>query len=516
MRLSFGSAALLLAGSSLTGTILGILRTKLINANFNNFSTSAYFTAFKIPDMIFLMLASGGLSVAFLPVLSDKLNKNGRQESWVLTSYVLNLVAIVMFFFSLLLIIFPHFILQHTIAGGMSAEKLDLTAAIMRLVAVNPLLFSISSVLSSVQQAIGRFFFTAFAPIVYNTSIIISLYLFRDSMGVVGLGLGAAIGGALYLIVVFAGMSGLNFRHHLRMNFKNKAFRSVMKALPPRSIDQGISSINSLAQNRFANNISSSATANFENAYILHNAPVSLIGLAISTAAFPRFTERISQGRPDLFKKEFLNVLRMMIWISVPVVATSYFTRDYLARIIFARDNREIAIIFGFLVVGMFFRTLYSIISRFYYAQKDTVTPLLVSILIIVLNVYLAWYLSQKTSYGVSGLAVAASTVSAIEVVILLAIMSLRDRHLFSKEFLKSLTNILSVSAFVTIGSYLFSILLPLNVGDRGLTLMVKVALIGILTIVVHVLVSWLFGVDEVKPVINKIRKVVMRQIKIQ
>ncbi|MCA9349274.1 virulence factor MviN, partial [Candidatus Saccharibacteria bacterium] len=336
------------------------------------------------------------------------------------------------------------------------------------------------------------------------------------SMGVVGLGLGAAIGGALYLIVVFAGMSGLNFRHHLRMNFKNKAFRSVMKALPPRSIDQGISSINSLAQNRFANNISSSATANFENAYILHNAPVSLIGLAISTAAFPRFTERISQGRPDLFKKEFLNVLRMMIWISVPVVATSYFTRDYLARIIFARDNREIAIIFGFLVVGMFFRTLYSIISRFYYAQKDTVTPLLVSILIIVLNVYLAWYLSQKTSYGVSGLAVAASTVSAIEVVILLAIMSLRDRHLFSKEFLKSLTNILSVSAFVTIGSYLFSILLPLNVGDRGLTLMVKVALIGILTIVVHVLVSWLFGVDEVKPVINKIRKVVMRQIKIQ
>lgn len=516
MRLSLGSAAFLLAGSSMAGTILGILRTKLINANFNNFSTGAYFAAFKIPDFIFFTLAAGALSVAFLPVLSDKLAKGNRQDAWLLASYVINVIAIIMFFFSLVLIIFPRPILEHLIAPGFSPERLDVAASIMRLVAINPLLFSISSILASVQQAVGRFFFFAVAPILYNTAIIVSIYVFRDSLGIVGLGVGVAIGAVLNLILVSFGMYGLNFRHTLKINFKNKSFRAVMRALPPRSIDQGVTYINGIAQTRFASRVSIDAVTNFENALLLQNAPVTLIGSAISTAAFPRFTERISQGRPDLFRKEFLSVLRVMIWIAIPVIATSYFTREHLARIIFARDNRDIALIFGFLVVGMFFRTLYSIITRFYYAQKDTITPLVVSLFIIALNIYLSWQLALNSSYGVSGLAIAASTVAAVEVFILLLVMVWRDPHLFHKQFMASLATIFSVAAFATLGAYLFAKLLPLNPGDSGLTLLVKVSIIGLLTSGVHLLVSWLFGVDEAKPVVQRIRKTILRPIKIQ
>ena len=516
VKLSLSQAAFLLASSSLLGVLLGIIRTKAINSNFNNFMSGAYFAAFKVPDMIYIALASGALSVAFLPVLSDKLGKGNRKGAWQLTSYVINSMAIITFVMSLILIIFARPILEHVIAPGFSDERLDVAASIMRLVAINPLVFSISSVLASVQQAMGRFFFFAMAPIFYNLSIIVSIYVFKDGIGIVGLGVGVAIGAVLNLLVVSLGMIGLNFKHHLRINLRDKSLRQVMVAVPPRSINQGITQINTIAETRFASRISIGAVTNFENALVLHNAPVRLIGVAISTAAFPHFTERLAQGRPDLFRKEFMAVLRAMIWIATPVIAASYFGRDYLARIIFANDNREIALIFGFLAVSMFFRTIYSVITRYFYAQKDTKTPLYVSLVTIALNVYLAWTLSQADSYGVSGLAIAASTTAAIEVTTLLVIMKKRDHKMFDLDFFKSMVGILSVAAFVSVGAFLFSVILPLKPTDVSVILYVKIGLIGLMTIALHIAVSALMGIEEAKPVIEKIKKIVLRPVKIQ
>jgi peptidoglycan biosynthesis protein MviN/MurJ (putative lipid II flippase) len=68
-----------------------------------------------------------------------------------------------------------------------------------------------------------------------------------------------------------------------------------------------------------------------------------------------------------------------MIWIILPVAVVSYFARAYLARLIYKNIAPEIALIFGFLVGAIIFRTIYSLISRYFYAQKDTKTPLFVS-----------------------------------------------------------------------------------------------------------------------------------------
>ncbi|HPW48132.1 MAG TPA: lipid II flippase MurJ, partial [Candidatus Saccharibacteria bacterium] len=163
-RLSLGSAAMLLAGSAFIGTILGILRTKLINANFNNFESDAYFAAFKIPDFVFFTLASGALGVAFLPILSERLQKN-KQSAWEVSSYVLNALAVVAFISSVLIMVFARPLLSRVVAPGFTSEQMDLTVAIMRIISVNIFLFAISTVLTTLQQALGRFFFAAIAPL---------------------------------------------------------------------------------------------------------------------------------------------------------------------------------------------------------------------------------------------------------------------------------------------------------------------------------------------------------------
>ena len=509
--MSVGSATVLISSSLLIGMLLGIVRTKLINADFNNFVTGAYFAAFKLPEFIFYTLSAGALSVAFIPVLTDKLSKENRQKAWYLVSSVLNSVSFFMLIICLIMVIFPRPIIEHLIAPGFvdgtqaGLDRLDLAAQIMRLAATGPLVFSVASILSSVQQVFSRFFFFAIAPIFYNLCIIGSIYVFKDSMGVVSLGLGAAIGGLLSLLILGLGMNRFNFRHTWFIDFKDKAFLQVFKALPFRSFDQGVVYINSIVQTRIASSLNVHAITNFENALILYNAPITLLGVALGTATFPHFTKRLAQNRPDLFKKEFLEILRTVIWISIPVILVSYFCRDYMAKIIFTRDNSDIAAIFGWLCLGIFFRTLYAIISRFYYAQKDTLTPLLITVLAFVINVGLSWSLSKV--FGVIAFGMATSAAAAIEITFLVAIIARRHRGLFSPDFIKRVLLILLVSLPTVLVAWGVVYYLPSPTVVDGWQLIWKLAFIGSLTAAVHFAVSYLCGIYEAKRLMNYLRK---------
>jgi putative peptidoglycan lipid II flippase len=161
-------AALLIVGA-LSGQILGFLRTKLVNANFSPVgpnSTDAYFAAFNIPDFFFFTLAAGALGVAFMPVLSDYLHRGDKKGMWQISSSLLNLLSIIMFGIGLIILIFARPLIQHVVAPNLTPHQLNNAVNIMRWVAFDPLLFTISGILTSIQQTMGRFFFYALAPIV--------------------------------------------------------------------------------------------------------------------------------------------------------------------------------------------------------------------------------------------------------------------------------------------------------------------------------------------------------------
>lgn len=517
--ISLSGAATLLITTSMIGQLLGFLRVKLINANFpatGPGSTDAFFAAFKIPDFFFLTLAAGALGVAFIPYLSDKLEKNDKKGAWQLSSSLLNLLMLIMGVVGLLMFIFSPWLISHIVAPNLDPDQLHNAVLIMRFICLNPLLFTISGILMSMQQTIGRFFFYAIAPLFYNVSIIISIFVFKGNVGIVGLGIGAFIGAVLQLLIALVGMFGMNFKYEPIIRWSNKSFHGVLRQLPPRSIDQGVDAINSIVETNFARRLGEGYITYYENAFVLHTAPVLLIGTAISTAAFPRLTERLSQGRPDLFQRDFLKVLRAMIWIALPVIVAGYFTRGYLARLIFTRDAPEIALIFGFLCGAIFFRIIYQIFSRYFYAHKDTVTPLMVSLITISANIYLAYTLSRPWSYGVAGLALAQTLAAAIEIAILLTIIIIRDRHLFTRPFVGALLRMFSVTGFTVVAAYISISFLPLSTADRGIvTLGSKLAGITGVTFAVYLLMSTIFGLEEVRPIIDRAKKIILKPIKI-
>lgn len=516
-RISLGNAAALLVATSIIGQLLGFLRTRMINANFlatGPNSTDAYFAAVKIPDFFFFTLAAGALGVAFMPILADHIEKGDKKGSWELSASLMNLLGIIMAIVGVIIIVFAEPLLKYIVAPGLTPEQMHNAVWIMRLIAFNPLLFTLSGILTSIQQLYGRFFFYAVAPLFYNLSIIISIFVLHN-FGLIGLGIGALLGAVLQLGVVFFGLAGLRFHYYPKILWRNKDFRHILRQLPPRSIDQGIDSLNSIVETNRARALGEGYLSYYENAYMLQQAPIMLVGTAISTAAFPRLTNRLSQGRPDLFRREFLRVIRVMIWIALPVVVIGYFARGYLARLIFSRNAPEIALILGFFAGAIFFRILYTIVSRYFYAYKDTMTPLFVSIFAIALNVFLAITLSRV--YGVTGLAMAQSLVAFAEVVVLVIVMVIRDPKLFDRTFIGGLFKIVSVTGFTLLAAFMMISLLPLNADDRGfIVLGTKLAAIIGVTFTVHVAVSWLFGLEEVNPIVGKAKRILFRPVKIQ
>jgi putative peptidoglycan lipid II flippase len=521
-RVSLTNAAALLVGAALLGQLLGFIRTQIINGTFNSpghITTDAYFAAFKIPDFFFFTIAAGGLGVAFMPFLADRLAKGDKQAVWKLTSSLLNLLGIIMFAVGIILFVFAEPLIKIVIGDNLSAQQTHDAVTIMRIISFNPLLFTIAGIFTSLQQTFGRFFFYALAPIIYNLCIIASAFIFKDSLGLVGLGIGALFGAILQVAIVLFGMIGLRFRYVPKINWGSSDFRALLRNLPPRAVDQGIDSINSIVETNRAATLGTGKITFYENAYTLHLVPIMLIGTAISTAAFPRLNDRLAQGRPDLYRRDFIRILGALIWIILPVAVITFFARAYFARLIFKNIAPEIAIILGFLVGAIIFRTLYTFISRYFYSHKDTRTPLFVSLFAIGLNIYLAFTLARPTlggGYGIAGLALAQSLVAAAEVLILVLVIMWRDRKLFTAEFWGGIVKSLSVTGFTIVTTYTMVGLFPLNAGDRGfITLSVKILAIILPTVAVYLVLSSVIGLSEAKPVMTKLKQIVLKPIKI-
>lgn len=522
-KVSFGWAAALLAGSSLIAQALGLLRERFLLGSFGieSSAVAAYKVAFTVPDFMFFVLTSGALAVTFIPVFNERYSRGNKKSAWDLSSSMLNFFAMITFVVSVLILIFAGPLVRYVVAPGLDEHTHFLAVSMMRIIAVNPLLFSISSVFASMQQAVGRFFFVALSPIIYNLSIIFGIVFFAPAsgldMGIMGVAFGVVLGSILQLIVGVIGLAGLGFEYNPKIFWKNIGFKKVLKILPVRSLDQGIDYFQNLVETNLASRIATGAIGTYGTAFILQNVPVTLIGVALSTAAFPRMTERLAQNRKDLFKKELASLLRLVIWLSLPAITVTFLMRGYIVRLIAGQGNATAAAILGVFAWVIIFRALYHVLSRSFYAQQDVKTPLYISLFAISLNVVLAILLARPSSYGIIGLPLAQVIVAATEVTILTVILLHRFPGTLDRVFVGALWRMFSafgVTFWLT--WVLRRELFELGAQDKGfLTIVPKLGLLCAIVSVSYLVISWLFKLEEVEPIIAKIRTILFKPVRL-
>jgi len=522
-KMPLNIAAALLAGSTLLSSLLGLFRDRQLNGLYlTTYPTGldAYTVAFTVPDFMFFILVSGALSVTFIPVFNQRLASGNKQSAWELSTSILNLMAIITLTASILIIVFAEPLVRYVVGPGLDESSRALAVSMMRVIAVNPFLFAIATVVASMQQAIGRFTFFALAPTIYNIGIIIGTVFFTSGInifgwqifegGIMGVALGVVLGSILQLLVSSIGLFGMGFDYRFKIYWKNKGFRKVLTMLPARSLDQGIDYVNSIVETNLASRMVAGSVRAYQQASALSYVPINLIGVAISTAAFPKMAERLGEGRPDLFKSELQSVLRVIIWLALPVTTITYFARGYIVSFINNGGNAVIASILGVLSIAILFRSIYHISARSFYAQQDTKTPLYISFFAISLNVTLAVLFTFVFNMGVYGLAWATAIVSFVEVIILFVMMSRRIKGLFDTPFIHAVARMMSATGLMAAVTYLMVIWFPFNASDLSfLSSFPKFGLITAVSALVYGLFSYIFKISEITPVISRLKRII-------
>ncbi len=523
-KLTVRFAAILIASSTMASMLFGFLRERMLNSYYYDtykVGLDAYTAAFILPDFMYFILVSGALSVTFIPVFNQRLAGGNKKSAWELSTSMINLMALATLVASILIIIFAEPLIRYIIAPGLSETGTALAVSMMRVISINPFLFAIATVIASIQQALGKFTFFALAPSIYNLGIIIGIVFFTNGInifgwqvfegGIMGVALGVVLGSIMQLVVSCIGLIGIGVDYRFKIYWRNKGFRKVLSLLPARSMDQGMDYLVSIVETNLASRMAAGTVRAYNQAMLLQMAPINLIGVAISTAAFPKMTERLSEGRMDLFKSELRSVLRVIIWLSLPVATVVFFTRGYLVNFIQPGGDLLMAQLLGVLSIGILFRSVYYITARTFYAQQDTKTPLYISIFSIGINIILAVWFTTALSMGAFGLALAQSIMAAIEVFILFTIMSIRFPDLLNNVFWNATWRMASATGFMAIISYCMVLLFPLQAGDDSsfyFTFPKFVLIVGV-SASAYVFFSKMLRLTEVGPVLKAIRRLI-------
>lgn len=527
-KLSVQFAAIVLASSTLVSALLGIFRDRLLNSYYlDTYPTGidAYTAAFTIPDFMFFILTSGALAVSFIPVFNQRLMGGNKKSAWELSSSLLNLMALLTLAASVLIMIFADPLVRYVVGPGLDESGTILAINMMRVIAINPFLFSISTILSSIQQALGRFVFYALAPALYNVGILIGIVWFTGGInifgfqlfegGIMGVALGVVLGAIMQLTVSLIGLFGLGFDYEFKISWRNQGFRSVLKLLPARSLDQGIDYLNTIVTTNLSSRMGAGALRSYNQAASLSQMPVNLVGVAISTAFFPKLTEELGKGKDTEYRKTFRTALSAIIWIAAPIATIAFFARGYVVSFIKNGGDSLIASILATLIVSIFAHSIFHIATRGFYAEQDTRTPFIVSVVAVGFTILLSIGFTML-GMGPEGLGWAQSIGALLEVGILLVLLQRRSKNkLLDKDFWRNFTKITFATAITGCVAYSMTKFFPLMAADNSFfDTFPKFCLITLVSLITYIIAGWFLGLEQVRPLLEKLKRVLFKNYK--
>ena len=110
---------LLVAAAFTLAAAMGLLRNMIIAQTFGiGPELDAYYAAFKLPDLLFSVVAGGALATAFIPVFAGFAAAEDRTAAWRLASAVTNWVVLITGALAALAALFSPWLVRFLIAPG--------------------------------------------------------------------------------------------------------------------------------------------------------------------------------------------------------------------------------------------------------------------------------------------------------------------------------------------------------------------------------------------------------------
>ncbi|MEK7578948.1 MAG: murein biosynthesis integral membrane protein MurJ [Patescibacteria group bacterium] len=402
---TLNAAAYVIAGFALASQILGIVRDRILAHIFGASPTlDVYYAAFRVPDLIFVSIASIVSLFILIPFLSEALKNGGKEAARQFLSEVSTVFFVFIIVASAIVWWFaPH--LSQILYPGFDGHQHETLVELMRILLLSPILLGLSNIFSSATQLMHRFTIYALSPVLYNIGIIVGIIFFYPSLGLSGIGWGVVLGAALHLLVQIPVVrkDGLLPRPTLRIKGAH-ILRVVLLSLP-RTLTLSLNQIVLVVLVGIASTLSPGSVTIFTFASNLYSAPLTLIGVSYSVAAFPTLSRLFSTGERVAFLEQLIDALRQIIFWSLPALVATIVLRAHIVRALLGSGafdwsaTRLTAAALAILAVSLVAHGVILLFVRAYYATGRTMRPFLITTggsILTVLSAYGGLLLFQK------------------------------------------------------------------------------------------------------------------------
>ncbi len=481
--------------------LMGVLRTVIIGRQFGlSEELDVFNAANNLPDLLFALISGGALAIAFIPVLTEILSREGRESAWRLFSQVANLAFIVTAALAVVvgLLAGPLVRGQLGIAPGFTPEQQDLAVELMRLNLISTLLFSISGLVMAGLQANQHFLLPAIAPLLYDVGQIFGAVILAPEegmqiagfqlpafgLGIYGLVYGVIIGAALHLLIQIPGLIKFKFKWSLKFNFRDESLRKVLRLMGPRLVSMVFIQLIFLARDNLASRMPVGSVTALTYGWWIQQVPETLIGTAIATALLPTLSEHIAAGEKQAFKDTIERSLRVMLALSLPIAVILSLTSLPLIQTAFGFSLDEAQMILwatqGYLF-GLLGHCVVELCVRSFYADQNAKIPMLVSGMGLLLYIGLAILLMGPLASG--GIALANAISYSIQAIVLIILLNRQvpERFRLGGSLLRGSLSALAAGLCV----WLVCFVIPIPLSDLFLSLagMVIGAVVGVIPV---------------------------------
>lgn len=439
--------------------LLGVLRTIIIGRQFGlSQELDVFNAANNLPDLLFALISGGALAIAFIPVLSATLSKDGREAAWRLFSQVANLAFIITGVLAIVVALLAGPLVrgQLGIAPGFTPEQQELAVQLMRMNLISTLIFSISGLVMAGLQANQHFLLPAIAPLLYDLGQIFGAVILAPEEGLVlggvqlpafGLGIqglvyGVIIGAALHLLIQIPGLIKYRFHWSPKINFKDERMKEVLRLMGPRLISMVFIQLIFLARDNLASRLVTGSVTALSYGWWIQQVPETLIGTAIATALLPTLASLAAEDKRQAFKETIERSLRVMIALSLPLTVIISLVSLPLIQVAFGFSLEDAQMILwatqGYMI-GLLGHSIVEVGVRAFYAKQNAFIPMVVSFTGLIVYIGLAIGLMQPLAAG--GIALANSLSYSIQALILVILLNRKapEPYRFRDSFVRSI-----------------------------------------------------------------------------
>jgi putative peptidoglycan lipid II flippase len=452
----------------LFGQLMGLIRSILVASAFPAAELDAFAAANRVPETLFTLIAAGALGSAFLPTFTAFLVNNDRASAWRLAFSLINLVTLILSLAAVLAALFAPQIVRYLLAPGLSRDPnlFALTVSLLRIQSASAVLFGLGGLIISILNAHQVFFIPQITAAMYQIGQIFGVLVLGRWIGIYGLAWGVVIGALLFLVIQIPALLKLKGDFSFSLGGRNPDVRKVIQLMGPRVFGAAVVQLNFWVNNNLGSRMAEGSIISLSYGFMLMLMAQAAIAQSVAIAALPTFSAQYALGKIDEMRISLASTLRSMFLLALPasvglillarpIVSTLYQRGEFTAV-----TTEMTAWALTWFAAGLLGHSVMEVLTRAFYAQHDTKTPVVIGTIAMGLNVVFSFafarLFSQLGWFPHGGLALANSLATALEATALFLVMRRRLNGIEGKSIARGFAACALASLGMGVGLWLW------------------------------------------------------------